>query len=142
VLQYVAVRISACCSILQRVAVYIFRRMYTYCVCCSMLQCDAVCVAPYCSALQCIYLNALYILCVLQNVAVRCSVCCSMLQCVAMRMFRCMYTYNIYTNYYKYSFHRDIDTHMTFPTENATPPKSSKSRNSNSSVQIQIEPKS
>jgi len=31
---------------------------------------------------------------------------------------------------------------MTFSTENATPPKSTKSRNTNSSVQIQIKPKS
>jgi len=31
---------------------------------------------------------------------------------------------------------------MTVCTENATPPKSSKSRNSSSSVQIQFEPKS
>jgi len=31
---------------------------------------------------------------------------------------------------------------MTISAENATPPKSTKSRNSNSSVQIQIQPKS
>jgi len=38
-------------------------------VCCSVLQCVALCVAVCCSVLQC--------------VAVCCSVCCSVLQCVA-----------------------------------------------------------
>ena len=41
-----------------------------------------------------------------------------------------------------YSRRREYVFNITVSTQNATPPESTKSRNSNSSVQIQIKPKS
>ena len=53
----------------------------------------------------------------------------------------------VYTIYVIYTFELFIGVSVPAPSmidsiENATPPKSTKSRNSNSSVQIQIKPKS
>ena len=55
---------SACCSVLQCVAVCCIV-LHCVAVCCSRLQCAAVCVAVCCSVLH------------------RVAACCSMLQCVA-----------------------------------------------------------
>ena len=73
VLQYVAV----CCSVLQCAAVC----LQCVAVCCSLLQCAAVClrcVAVYCSVLRSVGQLARVELC-----HVHTSVCCSMLQYVA-----------------------------------------------------------
>ena len=100
--------VVACCNVLQCVA-----------ACCSVLQCVAAC----CSVLQRVAVRCS----VLQRVAVRCSVlqcvavCCSVLQrVVCIKRAVCSY--------------QSVILCMTVSADISTPPKSTKSRNSDSSV--------
>ena len=94
-------------------------------LCCNLLQCVAVCcischVCTLCFAVCCSVLQCVAVCCsVLQCVAV----CCSLLQCVASH-FMCA-----------------LSVSMPDSTENATPPKSTKSKDSDFSVQIEIGPR-
>jgi len=69
VLQCVAVRCVAWCSVLHHISrCVIFDMTIVFHVCCSVLQCVAVC----CSVLQCV------------------ALCCSVLQCVAVCVLQCV----------------------------------------------------
>jgi len=135
VLQCVAV----CCSVLQCVAVWLWswllRLLQCAAVCCSVLQCAAV----RCSVTMELtfdygvdfwdYLPAEWasILLVFGSVLLRVEVCCSVLQCVAV-----CWLLRVKSAHSSFS-------HDSF--QNATSPKSTRSRNANLSVQIHIKPK-
>jgi len=120
--QYVAV----CCSVFQCVAVLLvidqsLARIRVQ-VCCSVLQCVAVC----CSVLQC--------------AAVCCSVCCSVLQCNATRILSSGSDSSPYSRACTRVVLALIG--VTRSADNATPTKSTISRNLYSPVNIRIQLKS
>jgi len=102
----------------------------------SELQCVAVCCGVLC----------------LRRVAVCCSVlrcvavCCAYVEC--MHMLADEISIELFTRPFSLSLSvpprcsTKLQGDMTVSTENATPPKSTKSRDSNASVQIQIKPQS
>ena len=116
--------VALCCTALHCVALRC-TALHCVAVCCTALHCVAVC----CTALHCVAVccAALHCVAVLQTVAVWCSVLSREIQGFLAR---------------KLHFLRDKYTGVTVSAEIATPPISTNSRNSNSSVQIQINPKS